>query len=235
MCGRIVQSSDPIRLQIIEGIDLPDSRVREVRPRFNGAPQQELLVIRQNPKMGARSLDLLRWGLIPHGTTDSEPKVRPINATAERVATAPMFREAYAKRRCIVPVDGFFEWRAIKGQRAKQPYAVAMKDGGPFGLAGIWENWQHPQTREWIRTFAIITTNANKVLAPIHDRMPVILAPADFDRWLSTMEPDPRDLLKPYPAEPMKIWPISTRVNRPKNDDAAILEPISEPPEAAEA
>jgi putative SOS response-associated peptidase YedK len=235
MCGRIVQSSDPIRLQIIEGIDIPDSRVREVRPRFNGVPEQELLVIRQNPKTGARSLDLLRWGLIPHGTTDPDPKVRPINATAERVAAAPMFREAYAKRRCIVPVDGFFEWRAIKGQRAKQPYAVAMKDGGPFGLAGIWENWQHPETDEWIRTFAIITTNANELLAPIHERMPVILAPADYKRWLSTIEPDPRDLLKPYPAEPMRIWPISTRVNRPKNDDAAILEPISEPPQAAEA
>jgi putative SOS response-associated peptidase YedK len=125
------------------------------------------------------------------------PRVRPINASAERVATAPMFRTAYAKRRCIVPVDGFFEWRAIKGKRANEPYAIAMKDRSPFGLAGIWENWQHPETGDWIRTFAIITTDGNELLAPIHDRMPVILAPKDFDRWLSPLDPDPRDLLKP--------------------------------------
>jgi putative SOS response-associated peptidase YedK len=227
MCGRIVQSSGLLRLSIVEGISSPDSRVRQVRPRYNGAPEQELLVIRQNSETGERSLDLLRWGLIPHWTKEPQTRIRPINATAERVASAPMFRGAYAKRRCIVPIDAFFEWQAIKGQRAKQPYAIAMKDATPFGLAGIWENWQQPESREWIRTFAIITTDANHLVEPIHDRMPVILAPTDYQRWLSTIEPDPRDLLKPYPAEPMTMWPISTRVNTPTNDDAAIMEPIT--------
>ena len=104
-----------------------------------------------------------------------------------------------------------------------------MKDGSPFGLAGIWENWQHPQTGQWVRTFAIITTDANEILQPIHDRMPVILAPADYDRWLSTIEPDPHDLLKPYPAAPMTIWPISSRANSAANDDASIIEPIGAP------
>ena len=107
-----------------------------VRPRYNAAPSQELLVIRQNHKTGERSLDLIKWGLIPHWCTDPKGGRKPINAKAESVAKLPMFRDAYAQRRCIVPVDGFFEWRAIKGARAKQPYAIAMKDGSPFGLAG---------------------------------------------------------------------------------------------------
>ena len=109
-----------------------------------------------------RSLDLIKWGLIPYWCKDPKGGRKPINAKAESVATLPMFREAYARRRCIVPVDGFFEWRAIKGARAKQPYAIAMKDGSPFGLAGLWENWRNPNTGEWERTFAIITVPSNR-------------------------------------------------------------------------
>jgi putative SOS response-associated peptidase YedK len=122
-------------------------------------------------------------------------------------------------------VDGFFEWKAIKGQKAKQPYAIAMKDGSPFGIGGLWENWRDPTSGEWVRTFAIITTDANELVAEIHDRMPLILAPADYSRWLSD-EPDPGDLMRSFPAEPMRMWPISTRVNKPENDDPSIVEPI---------
>jgi putative SOS response-associated peptidase YedK len=134
-----------------------------------------------------------------------------------------MFRDAYALRRCIVPVDGFFEWRAITGARAKQPYAIAMKDESPFGLAGLWENWKNPNTGEWERTFAIITVPSNELLAQIHNRMPAILKPSSYNRWLST-EPDPRDLLMTYPSEPMAMWPISRRVNAPENDHPSILD-----------
>ena len=144
----------------------------------------------------------------------------------------PTFRDAYRRRRCIVPVDGFFEWKAIKGQKAKQPYAIAMKDGAPFGIAGIWENWKDPTSGEWIRTFAIITTDANELVADIHDRMPVILAPVDYARWLGE-EPDPRDLMRPFPADLMHMWPISTRVNKPENDDPSIVEPIQVSTDAA--
>ena len=137
-----------------------------------------------------------------------------------------MFREAYHKRRCILPVDGFFEWKAIKGQKAKQPYAIAMKGGSPFGIGGLWENWKDPTSGEWVRTFAIITTDANElVVAEIHDRMPLILASGDYTRWLSD-EPNPRDLMRAFPAEPMRMWPISTMVNKPENDDPSIVEPI---------
>jgi SOS response associated peptidase (SRAP) len=133
--------------------------------------------MRRNHQTEELSLDPLRWGLIPYWCQDPTGGRKPINAKCETVWNLPTFREAYRKRRCIVPVDGFFEWKAIKGERAKQPYAIAMKDGSPFGIAGLWENWQEPQSGEWIRTFAIITTEANDLVANIHDRMPVILSP----------------------------------------------------------
>jgi putative SOS response-associated peptidase YedK len=124
-----------------------------------------------------------------------------------------------------VPVDGFFEWKAIKGQKAKQPYAIAMKDGAPFGIGGIWENWRDLATEERIRTFAVITTNANALVAEIHDRMPLIIATKDYVRWLD-VEPNPHDLMRPFPANMMRMWPITTRVNKPENDDPSIIEPL---------
>jgi putative SOS response-associated peptidase YedK len=142
---------------------------------------------------------------------------------AETVHLKPMFREAYERRRCIAPIDGFFEWKAIKG-KAKQPYAIAMKDGSPFGVAGLWENWKSP-TGEWVRTFAIITTDSNELVGQIHDRMPVILRRADYERWLGTGA-DPRDLLRPFESEALRIWRTSTRVNKPENDDASILDEV---------
>jgi putative SOS response-associated peptidase YedK len=227
MCGRIIQSSSPLRLAIVDNLDVSDSRMGNVRPRYNAAPSQELLVIRQNHKTDERSLELIKWGLIPHWCTDPRGGRRPINAKAESVARLPMFRDAYAERRCIVPVDGFFEWRAIKGARAKQPYAIAMKDGSPFGLAGLWENWRNPSTGEWERSFVIITVPSNNLVAQIHDRMPAILEPKSYGRWLG-LEPDPHELLITYPSEPMMMWPISTRVNAPENDDVSLLDRVSD-------
>jgi putative SOS response-associated peptidase YedK len=127
---------------------------------------------------------------------------------------------------CIVPVDCFFEWRAIKGERAKHPYAVATRDRAPFGIAGLWENWRHPPNGEWIRTFAIITVPANELVSQIHDRMPLILPKSAYERWLG-VEPDPHELLVPFSAEPMVMWPISARVNSPENDEASLLDPAA--------
>jgi putative SOS response-associated peptidase YedK len=224
MCGRIIQSGfGAMKIQM----GTPDDP-RVWKPRYNGAPSQDLVVIRRHPKSGENQADMLRWELIPYWAKEPSPKSKPINATAERVASAPMFKAAYAKRRCIVPVNGFFEWKAIKGAKAKQPYAIAMQDDSPFGLAGIWENWQHPETKEWVRTFCILTTAANELVGQIHDRMPVIIPPESYERWLANIEPDPRDLLVPYASEAMKMWPISTRVNKPDNDDADLLTPVAE-------
>jgi putative SOS response-associated peptidase YedK len=228
VCGRVIQSSGPLRLAIVEGLNVNDSRMGNIRPRYNAAPSQDLLVIRQNHKTGERSLDLIKWGLIPHWCEDPKGGRKPINAKAESVSRLPMFRDAYAQRRCIVPVDGFFEWRAITGARPKQPYAIAMKDSSPFGLAGIWENWRNPNTGEWERTFAIITVRSNELITQIHDRMPAILAPQSYGRWLG-LEPDPHALLITYPSELMTMWPISTRVNKPENDEPAILDRAPEP------
>ena len=225
MCGRITQKSPPDQLRLTILMGTPDDpRVTNAKARYNGAPSQDLLVIRRHPRTGEYKLDLLRWGLIPNWTKETSPGVKPINATAERVASAPMFRDAYARRRCIVPVDNFFEWKAVKGARAKQPYAIAMKSGEPFGIAGIWDGWRHPDTGEIVRTFCIVTTDANDLVADIHDRMPVILPPEAYERWLANIEPDPRDLLVSFPAEQMMMWPISTRVNKPDNDDPSILD-----------
>jgi putative SOS response-associated peptidase YedK len=222
MCGRVIQKSGPLRLAIVEGLDVSDSRLGNVPRRYNAAPSQQLLVIRQNHNTGERSLDI-KWGLIPYWCQDPSGGRRPINAKAESISQLPMFRDAYALRRCIVPVDGFFEWRAIKAARAKQPYAIAMKDGSPFGLAGLWENWKDPTTREWERSFAIITVPSNELVGQIHDRMPAILRPGSYDRWLG-IEPNPHDLLITYPSEPMTMWPISTRVNKPENDDSSLVD-----------
>ena len=219
MCGRVVQVSDPIRLSIVDGLDVRDSRLSNYPRRWNGAPSQELLVIRE----GERSLDLLKWGLVPYWCTDPKGGRKPINARSETVATLATFRDAYRRRRCILPVDAFYEWKASKG--GKESYAIAMKDRSPFGIAGIWENWKNPDG-EWVRTFAVLTTPANELVGMIHDRMPAVLARADYDRWLGT-EPDPRDLLRPFPSELMAMWPISTRVNSPSNDDEHLLEEIA--------
>jgi len=169
-------------------------------------------------------LGLLRWGLIPHGCTDPDGGRKPINARAESVAQLPTFRAAYAKRRCIVPVDGFFEWRAVKGARVKQPFAIAMKDRTPFALGGLWENWRDRQSGEWIRTVAIITVPSNELVAQVHNRMPLILSKSAYQRWLG-QESDPHDLLVPFPAELMAMWRVSTRVNSPDYDDASLLDP----------
>jgi len=220
MCGRIVQSAGVLQLCIVEGLGAPDGRVLSLSPRYNGAPGQELLVIRENHQTGRRSIDVLRWGLIPHRCKDPTGGRKPINAKAETVATLPTFREAYARRRCIVPVNGFYEWQATKV--GKQPHAVAMANGEPFGLGGIWENWWSQRTGQWIRTFCILTTPANALVSRIHDRMPLILSAADYGRWIGK-DPDPADLLGVHRTANMAIWPISNRVNSPKNDDATVF------------
>ncbi len=226
MCGRVIQSSGPFNLAIVHGMNVHDSRASNYPRRYNAAPSQELLVIRRNRDTGEVSLDPLRWGLIPYWCKDQKGGRKPTNAKAETVAGLPMFREAYARRRRILPVDGFFEWKAVKGLKAKQPFAIAMRDGSPFGIAGIWENWKDPTSDEWQRTFAIITVPPNELLSQIHDRMPAILGRADYDRWLSD-ESDPHDLLRSFPSELMRMWPISTRVNKPEDDEASILDPIT--------
>ncbi|CAH1671475.1 SOS response-associated peptidase [Chelatococcus asaccharovorans] len=228
MCGRIIQASEPERLAlgIVRAVVEPMSP--RFKARYNGAPGQPLWVLREHPQTGECRLGLLRWGLIPSWSQGQTGGRRPINAKAETVHSLASFRQAFAHRRCLVPVDGFFEWQALSGARARQPYVIAMRHAAPFALAGIWENWRHP-THGWVRTFCILTTQANACLKAIHDRMPVIIGPDGYDRWLSPQEADPRDMLRPYPAGDMTLWPVSRRVNTPANDDAALIQAIEMP------
>lgn len=224
MCGRITQKSNPSKL----GLGLTTVNLLEppydLPPRYNGPPGEDHWVIRQHAKTGERTLDRLRWGLIPHWTKQPSGGRRPINAKGETVASLPMFRDAYRSRRCLLPVDSFFEWKAIKGARARQPYAIGLRSGEPFALAAIWENWQRPDTGDWVRTFAVVTCRANDLVAEIHDRMPVIIPPESYDRWLSTVDPDPLDLLVPFPSSLMTMWMVSARVNKTANDGPELIE-----------
>lgn len=190
------------------------------KPRYNAAPTQMMPVIRLDAD-GRRELALLRWGLVPSWAKDAGAGSQMINARAETVAEKPAFRAAFKTRRCLVPADGFYEWR--KTATAKQPYRITMADGSPFAFAGLWERWSKGD--QPLETFTIITTTANELVAPIHDRMPVILDPADYDAWLESKDTAiPMALLQPYPARRMSAYPVSTRVNSPKNEDAAVIE-----------
>ena len=221
MCGRFASTTPP---EAVARRFKTTGQVSNAAPSWNVAPSQPAMVVRRHPETGERRLDLLAWGLVPHWTKDLAKARKPINARAETVATSPMFREAFQRRRCIVPADAFYEWQAQESG-PKQPYAIARRDGEMLAFAGIWEGWRGP-AGEILRTFSIIVTAANEDLAPIHDRMPVILEQRDWPAWLGDQEADPAELLRPAEAGTVRIWPVSARVNKPANNDAALLEPI---------
>lgn len=219
MCGRYVMHRpiDQIR-QIFETL----GAVPNFPPSWNVAPTQLAPVVRRHPESGERRLDLLQWGLVPHFLRDLAAARKPINARSETAATSPMFREAYAKRRCIVPIDAFYEWKEQPG--GKQPYAVAREDGAPMALAGLWEGWRGADGTV-LRTFTVLTTAACETLAALHERMPVIIEPANWPLWLGEAPGDFATLLRPSQAR-FRVWPVSKRVGNVRNNDAELLEPL---------
>jgi putative SOS response-associated peptidase YedK len=187
-------------------------------PRFNVAPTQEVGVVRQ--PAGQREFVWMHWGLVPRWAKDPKIGSQMINARAETAADKPAFRDAFKRRRCLVVADGFYEWQKTGG-KTKQPYYIHMKDGRPFGFAGLWERWGE------LESCTILTTSPNDLCAPVHDRMPVILGPADYDRWLDPEVSDPAalaPLLDCYPADEMVAEPVSTHVNRVANNDEKCIE-----------
>jgi putative SOS response-associated peptidase YedK len=225
MCGRVAQRWGPHSYASMLKVDL--TSIPNAPPHYNGAPGQDYLVARVHPETQQMTLDLIRWGLLPHWATDRRIAWKLINAVGETVETKRAFKAAFKKRRCLLPVDGFYEWKKVGKQRV--PYMIAMADGEPFTLAALWENWKDPETNEWVRTFTIITTSANELLGKIHDRMPVVIAPEDRERWIKG--PDPAGLLRPYPADLMTMWRVSQKVNSPKNDSPDLLDPVDDPDE----
>jgi putative SOS response-associated peptidase YedK len=223
MCGRFASQLPPeeiARLFSTAG-DLPN-----LGPNWNVAPTQPAMVVRRHPETGERRLDVLRWGLVPHFTKDLKKCTRPINARAETVATSGMFRGALVSRRCIVPADAFYEWKAMAD--GKQPYAIARTDGAPLAFAGLWEGWRSPDG-ETLRTFTIVTTEANADMARLHSRMPVILERDAWPVWLGEAAGDAPALLRPAADGVVKLWPVSRAVNSVRNNGAALLDCIDDP------
>ena len=223
MCGRFTLAATPDELQqAFPWLTLPEAD-DALPPRYNIAPSQPIPVVANT---GDNKLDYFVWGLIPFWAKDPKIGNRLINARGETLAEKPSFKAAYKYRRGLVLADGFYEWE----QKSRTPHYVQMKSGEPFALAGIWERWQSPDGSE-ILSSAIITTDANGIIAPIHNRMPVIVSPDDYERWLTPGQPQNGhldDVLIPFPnEEKMEMYPVSTVVNNPRNDHAGCIRRLS--------
>lgn len=227
MCGRYSLTS-PLD-ELVETFDVAEVATRDWRPRFNVAPTQEAPVLVRGPQ-GLR-LGALRWGLVPFWAEGPRVGARMINARSETVHTLPAFREAFAKRRCLVPADGFYEWRRLdaKGgeKPAKVPYWIHRPDRRPFVFAGLWERWRSPEG-ERLFTFTLLTTRANARLAPLHDRMPVVLEPDAAALWTDPAADSARllALLEPAPDRAFEAWPVSSAVNAPTVDEPICVQAL---------
>lgn len=236
MCGRFTLSQS--ESVIAEAFEL--SEVPTLEPRYNIAPTQLVPTV-VRPKVSAQSPEqseqrqflLLRWGLIPSWAKDPAIGARLINARSETVTEKPSFRAAFRQRRCLVIADGFYEWQ--RQERKKQPFYFRLQDGQPFAFAGLWERWKAPNG-EAIESCTILTTEANELLRPIHDRMPVILDPKDYELWLDpeVQKPEPlQQLLRPYRSEAMTTYPVSTQVNNPTNNSPECITELLNSPATA--
>ena len=230
MCGRFTQERPTSELaEIFEAEDL----VGAPGGRFNVAPTDEAAVVVQ--RVDRRAVTAYRWGLIPHWAEDPKIGNRMFNARAETLATSPVFREALRRRRCLVPVDSFYEWR--REGKVRQPFRVVGRDGWPLALAGLWSGWRDADTGEVRRTFSIVTTGPNDLMRPIHDRMPVVVPPDAWERWLDPTIPDPGELqglLVPAADGVLDAYPVSRAVSNVANDGPALIVPLDaalgEPP-----
>jgi putative SOS response-associated peptidase YedK len=223
MCGRFTLTASPDQIQDA----FPDYSVpKQMSPHYNIAPTQPIAAI---PNTGEKRVDFFVWGLIPSWAKDPSAGSKLINARGETLGEKPSFRTAYKRRRCLVLADGFFEWVAVPGEKAKQPHYITLKDGRPFAFAGLWEQWFSPDGSE-IKSATIITTEPNELIAKLHNRMPVILHPDDYQRWLDPEDTAPeklQDLLVAYPSADMRHFPVSRKVNSPANDLPEVVQPLS--------
>ena len=228
MCGRYGRRADKQR--IAEWMQTHNTDVFDdsyLAPSYNVAPQSLQPVVKLDSETGERELTVMRWGLIPFFAKDAKIAYSTINARAETVATSPVFREPMKRRRCLVPATGFYEWQALD-KKSKQPWTIELVDGNLFAFAGLWDRWKDKATGQPLETYTIITTDPNELLEPIHNRMPVILSPQDYSRWLDPGEPSqlPIDLLRPYPAEEMRAWKVSAAVGNVRNSGPELRLPV---------
>lgn len=222
MCGRFTLTVDPADLkEHYENVSFPE----KYAPRYNIAPSQAVLAI---PNDGRNAADFFMWGLIPSWAKDASIGNRMINARGETLAEKPAYRGAYKYKRCLIPADGFYEWKSQPGTKTKLPYFIHMKTGETFAFAGLWDEW-HAADGSPLRTCTIITTTPNTLMASIHDRMPVILRPEDYGEWLDKNPRTPdslQHLIQAFPADRMEAYPVSALVNSPSNDRAELVRPV---------
>ncbi len=224
MCGRFSQrqSAEAIA-QTFQVAEVPS-----LEPRYNIAPTQAIATVVRTPQQEGRQLKLLHWGLIPSWAKDPKIGSKLINARAETVAEKPAFRSAFRQRRCLVVADGFYEWQQQEDKKQKQPYYFRFKDESLFAFAGLWERWEDHNGEE-IQSCTLLTTQANELMRPIHNRMPVILDPEAYELWLDPEVKKPellQPLLQPYPTEQMTAYPVSKLVNKPTNDTSDCISSI---------
>lgn len=222
MCGRFAQQRPAAELaELFAAEPLED----EPGPRYNVAPTDEALVVVQRDDR--RAVRSYRWGLIPHWAGDVPGRTRAFNARAEGIAGSPLFRDSFRRKRCIVPIDLFYEWR--REGEVRQPFVIERADGDVLALAGLWSSWRDPATETIVRSFTIVTSRANDAIAELHDRMPVVLEPDAWDLWLGA-EPAPRDelraLLEPNERVPLRLFPVSRLVNDVRNDGPELILPL---------
>ena len=227
MCGRFASALPADELARIFATLGP---APNLPPNWNVAPTQPAVGVRRHPQTGARTLSVLTWGLLPHFIADPKTARRPINARAETAATSPLFRDAFARRRCLIPADAYYEWRALPD--GKQPYAIARADAAPLALGGLWEGHRSIEG-EVTRSFAILTVTASPDLRPLHERMPLVLDPAHWPAWLGEVEADVRPLLRAAVPGTLRAWKVSRAVNAVRNNGASLLAPDCAPAGAA--
>lgn len=214
------------------GIPLPrPEEPTDAPPSWNVAPQTNQPVIRMSPETGKREVVIMRWGLVPFFAESPTIAYSTINAKAETLLTKKAFREPFRRRRCLVPVNSYFEWQAIEPKsRKKQAWAIGLQTEEPFALGGIWDLWKSPDGVP-LESYAVVTTESNALLVPLHDRMPLIIDPRDYDRWLEPGNPQrpPVELLRPYDADLMKIWRVKPDVGNVRNDRPDLIDPFDPP------
>jgi len=219
MCGRFtLHTPEPL---LREAFGVGSSAPLGLKPRYNIAPSQPVPIVR-NAESG-REMVMARWGLIPHWSKEAKTKYSTINARIETAAEKPTYRTSFKHRRCLIPADGFYEWKVVDGR--KVPHHIRMRDGGPFALAGLWDHWEGDG--ECLESCSIIVMPANKVMTPLHDRMPAIIAPADYDLWMDPRITDKIEIMRcldSAPSSQLITYPISPWVNSPKHDDERCIE-----------
>jgi putative SOS response-associated peptidase YedK len=237
MCGRYVSASTPDQIAAYFGAEPPET---ELKPSYNVAPTTDVYAVVEGAD-GSRRVEVFHWGLIPVWAKDIRIGQKMINARAETLATKGAFKADFRKHRCIIPMDGFYEWQALPGQKAKQPHFIHRVDGEPLAVAGLWSTWRDRAARAdaepragvgpqgWLHSCTVVTTAANETMAAIHDRMPVILPASAWEAWLDPTNEDLGalgQLLVPAPTSLLTMHPVSTEVNKVANDEVRLLDPV---------